>query len=184
MSPAFLTTFPRQLRYWTFHCCLNALPSFGLALVFLKLWNSPLGIMAMLAAIGTFILLYASITSLGPFGDDEHTLSRALHMGARIRGWMSAASLAIMPLGGMVFVPDFWCGFISAQIISSTLELPGTSGDFELLTEGKGGFLSIYLTTLLEGFMLSGILLFISFIAVMILQARGRRRFFGMASDH
>ena len=62
--------FPRQLRYWSLHCLLNAAPSLGIALGWLGLWKSPSAVAAMFTAIATFIVLYATLTSLrGPLTD-------------------------------------------------------------------------------------------------------------------
>ena len=110
--------FLRQLRYWSLHCSLNALPSLGIALAYLGLWKNPEGVAAMLAAIATFIFLYATLTSLrGPLSNPAHVVSRSLKVGTKIRSWISAGSLLSLPLGpAMFFMPDFWCGFLSVYI--------------------------------------------------------------------
>jgi hypothetical protein len=77
-TTAFRTAFPRQLRYWTLHCLLNALPSLGIALGWLGLINSPAATAAIFSAIATFNLLHAVLTSLkGPLADKRHPLSRS-----------------------------------------------------------------------------------------------------------
>jgi hypothetical protein len=177
MNPAI---FRRQLRHWTLHCLLNALPSFIIAAVWLKL-RSPLAVAAMLAAIGTFILLYATLTSLnGPLSDQNHVFSRALKLGATIRAWISGLSLLLLPTEKlMIFTPDFWCGFLSVGLLTRAAELfhAGTNHfNFFNGNAADKGFLPIYATTLLEGFILSFILLMISFFAVIFLQARDRRK--------
>jgi hypothetical protein len=182
-SASFLKAFPRQLCYWTLHCTLNALPSFCIAIVFLELWQNPAAVIAMLFAIGNFILLYATLTSLGPFGDDHHPLSRALRLGAKIRAVISAASIPMVLCGGAFVTPDLWCGFLAIGIQKEIAVFAG----FSLPPNGynpsaeNSTFLSIYTTTLLEGFILSGILLLISFFCVIFLQARDRRKFLAMA---
>lgn len=177
MHPA---TFRRQLRYWSFHCLLNALPSFIIAAIWLRL-RSPVAVAAMLAAIATFILLYATLTSLhGPLSDPNHVFSRALKLGATIRAWISGLSLLLVPTEKlMMCAPDFWCGFLSFALLNRAAELfhPGTNSfNFFNGTATDKGFLPIYATTLLEGFILSFILLMISFFAVIFLQSRDRRK--------
>lgn len=111
---SFLTIFLRQLRFWTFHCIVNAAPSFCIAVMFLKLGKSPVAISAMLAGIGTFIVLYAATTSFsGPLANQ----------------------------------------------------------------------MSAYLTTLLEGLLLSILLLTISFFAWIVLQWKDRRRMMDGVAD-
>lgn len=177
MNPAI---FLRQLRYWTFHCLMNALPSFIIAAAWLKL-RSPTAVSAMLAAIGTFILLYATLTSLkGPLSDANHVFSRALGLGTKIRAWISGLSLLLLPTENlMMFTPDFWCGFLSFGLLDRAAHFfsPGTNA-FNLVNGSAAtkGFLPIYATTLLEGFILSFILLMISFFAVIFIQARDRRK--------
>ncbi len=176
----FRSIFPRRLRYWSFHCSLNALPSFAIALFILQLWKNPAAIAAMLAAIATFILLYATLTSLrGPLSDDSHVLSRSLRLGAKIRAIISGVSLSMIfvpPL--MMFTPDFWCGFLSVSALDAASRSFGT-GRFSLTPSSStpAGFISVYATTLLEGLILSFILLMISFFAVIFIQTRARLAF-------
>ena len=182
MNPA---TFRRQLRHWTFHCLLNALPSFIIAAAWLKL-RSPVAVAAMLAAIGTFILLYATLTSLdGPLSAPSHVFSRALKLGAKIRAWISGLSLLLVPTEKlMMFTPDFWCGFLSFGLLARAADLlhSGTNSfNFFRVNAADKDFFPIYATTLLEGFILSFILLMISFFAVIFLQSRDRRKFFADA---
>ena len=182
MNPA---TFRRQLRHWTFHCLLNALPSFIIAAAWLKL-RSPVAVAAMLAAIGTFILLYATLTSLdGPLSAPSHVFSRALKLGAKIRAWISGLSLLVLPSEKlMLFIPDFWCGFLSVGLLARAAELlhSGTNAfNFFNGNAADKSFLPIYATTVLEGFILSFILLMISLFAVIFLQSRDRRKFFADA---
>lgn len=94
---------------------------------------------------------------------------------------MSAVSITVLPFGGMALVPDFWCGYFSAQIVSWSMGASADFTSFQALAGIKGGFLDIYLTTMLEGLILSGLLLFISFIAVLFIQSRDRRKFFQTA---
>lgn len=179
--------FPRQLRYWTFHCLLNAAPSLGIALGWLGLWKVPAAVAAMFSAIATFILLYAFLTSLrGPFTDPDHILSRALRLGAKIRAWISGLSCIAVPTAvGIMFTPDYYCGVISIALVNAAARFLGASGP--VFQPGTGGsstasFLPVYATTLLEGFILSFLLLMIAFFSLILLQMRDRRKTYpGMA---
>ena len=173
--------FLRQLRYWTFHCSLNALPSFCIAMLFLELWKVPVAITAMLLAIGTFILLYSTLTSLpGPLLEKEHLLSRALRVGIKVRGWISLLSVPLILMKGFAVTPDFWCGVMSSAIFNHAAGLFGTQGRL-VGSATPPGFLEVFAVTLMEGFMLSLIILIIALIAVVVLKVLGRLNPFAAA---
>lgn len=172
--------FPRQLRYWTLHCLLNAAPSLGIALGWLGLWRSPSAWLAIFSAIAIFIGLYAFLTSLrGPFTDPDHILSRALRLGARIRAWISGLSCLVLPTGiGMMLTPDYWCGLLSIILLNGAASFFGERGQF-FNPDPAGAtdsFLPVFATTLLEGFILSFLLLMIAFFSLILLQVRDRRK--------
>lgn len=177
LDPAVLR---RQFRHWSLHCCLNALPSFIIAVVHLKLWQCPAAIVAMLAAIATFIVLYTVLTSLpGPLARQDHLLARSLKLGTRIRAIVTAVSMPLLAIkGGMVFTPDFWCGVAAILGINAIGQLLGHRTDPIDFEMGNAGFLPVFATTLLEGFILSFLLLLISFFALVYLQNRERRKAF------
>jgi len=172
--------FPRQLRYWSLHCLLNAAPSLGIALGWMGLWQHPSAVLAMLTAIATFIGLYSVITSLrGPLTDPNHMLSRALRLGAKLRAWISGLSLLILPTGFLImFIPDFWCGMLAVSLLNGASRHLGMSGTFFRFDRGDatGGFLPVFTTTMLEGFIISFLLLMISFFALIVLQMRDRKK--------
>lgn len=174
--------FPRQLRYWSLHCLLNAGPSLGIALGWMGLWQSPVAVAAMFSAIATFILLYSVLTSLrGPLADPDHILSRALKLGARIRAWISFISLLAIPTGILVlFTPDYWCGMIAITLLNGATRFLGATEPFFVADPdvAQRHFLPVYTTTLLEGFILSFLLLMIAFFSLIVLQSRDRKRAF------
>jgi len=179
-ASSFTTVFPRQLRFWTFHCCLNAAPSFVIALLFLQLSENPAAIFAMLCGVGSFIALYATLTSLpGPLSDEQNILSRSLRAGAQIRSWIAGLSLLAVFTPALTISPDFWCGNIAVRMVESAIKSfrPG----FSASRMEHADFFRIYLTTILEGFFLSFLLLMISFFAVMVIQKKDRRRAFRTA---
>lgn len=181
-TSAFLSNFPHQLRYWSFHCTLNALPSFGIALWILGLRN-PSAIAAMASAVVTFILLYSTITSVrSPFSQENHILSRALKLGAKIRAWTSAISIPLAFTPVLVFLPDLWCGLFATIIVNQTMVLPGDPAPFSPAMQPSPGFALVYVATMIEGFLLSGILLCISFLAIVFLQWRDRYRLYEEAA--
>ena len=176
--------FLRQLSYWTFHCSLNALPSFGIALFGLGLWRNPAAITAMLLAIGTFILFYSMLTSLpGPLLEPDHLLSRALRVGIKVRGWISLLSVPLILMKGFAVTPDFWCGVLSSAIFNYAAELLGTQGRL-VGSAMPPGFLEVFTVTLLEGFMLSLIILAVALIAVVVLKVLGRLNPYAAADPH
>ncbi len=166
------STFLRQLRYWTFHCTLNALPSFCIAMIYLGFWDKPAAVMAMLLAITTFIFLYATLTSInGPLADQNHILARSLRLGTKIRAWVAGLSVCAIPtLAGVLFTPDYWCG-VAATIVFRWMNDSTNNSDFIV----SGRLADVYLTTLIEGFFLSILLFIISFIVVIFLHTRAHR---------
>lgn len=187
-TTTFRTVFPRQLRFWTFHCLLNALPSIGIALFFLQLWRNSVAVAAIFFAIGTFILLYTTVTSLnGPLADEKHLLSRSLKLGVTIRAWISGISvLLLLTLKGILFVPDLWCGIIIINILNRVASLSGAANQ-DLFRPGPdhgiAGFIRIYATTMTEGFFITFLLIMISFFAAIFLQALDRKRVFAVADQ-
>ena len=181
-TATFLTVFPRQLRYWAIHCALNSSPSFCIALIFLNLWKSPFAIAAMLCAIATFILLYATLTSLiVPLADENHVIARSLKLGTTIRAWISGLSLLVVFTPVAMVTPDFWCGFIAAIFTNFLFRSAGGVGNIFEPSGVNFGFSPVFVTTLLEGFILSFLLLMISFFVVIFIQARDRRRVFAVS---
>ena len=178
--PLDLKVLPRQLRHWALHCSLTALPSLGIALYMLQLWQLPAAVAAMLAAIATFIVLYALITSLkGPLTDPGTLVARSLKLGTRIRTAISLVSIPLLFTQMIGWTPDFWCGFLACNVTNTIGRKLGVHED--LVRLGRGDFLPVYFTTLLEGVIISFILLMIAFFSLIILQRRQTRRSFSAA---
>lgn len=167
-----------QLRFWSIHCSINALPSFVIAMTYLGLWQKPAAILAMLLAVATFITGYTFLTSIrGLFGDPQSLLSRALKLGTKIRLVMSLITLLlIFPSPIALFLPDVWAGLLAAGIVNAVGQRLGNP-----MSSGVGGIVSdsplaVFATTLLEGLILSFLLLMISFFCLLGMQIRSRRR--------
>lgn len=175
--------FPGQLGHWSWHCAINAAPSFLIAAVVLELWKSPVAVGGILAAIATFVLGYAVLTSFsGPLSDPQSLPARALRVGKRIRLGISLLSLLVLlpalsqvPDESVMFLPDFWCGVVAAIAVNWVGEFFGFGSNW-MSDADRVGFLAVYLTTLIEGLILSFMLLMLSFFSLVVLQIRRRRR--------
>ena len=182
MNDTFLSRFPKQLGHWAIHGLLNSFPSLIIALVGLSLWRSPQAVAAMLLAILIYIVAFATITSMrGPFSDESHTLGKAVRLGATIRSWIGGISIPLALTPAAFITPDFWCGFIAVAIYNQVDRVlrgaPYPRGISNIVQRGE--FLPVFTTTMLEGFIISFLLLMISFFCLIFLQARERRRFLG-----
>ena len=169
---------PVQARYWTLHCCINALPSFIVAAFYLQMITSPTCILAMLMAILTFIAAYTVITSIeGWFSDSQSVLSRALKVGVRIRMIVSLVSLPLLIPTALAFlVPDVWAGMLAAAIVNWVADFLGSGGAWIGPTEGHPPALAVYATTMIEGLIISFMLFMLSFFSLLVLQARDRKK--------
>lgn len=178
MDADFWKCFPGKLRFWALHCTINALPSYLIAVVWLGLWPVMRAHVAILAAVVTFIIGYAVLTSCVPvLREGRNLFTRALKVGLTIRTVISVLTILSVPLATpLVFAPDTWCGLAASWAVSQAMGLPPLAQRIGHFAEGSYvGFLEIYATTLLEGLLLSFLLFILSFIAIIILQMRDRR---------
>lgn len=172
------TRLPAQARYWTLHCCINALPSFIVAAFYLQMITHPACVAAMLLAILTFIAAYTVVTSIeGWFSDSQSVLSRALKVGVRIRLIISLVSLPLLlPSALAFFVPDVWAGMLASATVNWVGTVLGAGGTWIGPTESHPHALAVYATTMIEGLIISFMLLMLSFFSLLILQARDRKK--------
>ncbi|MBT8037158.1 MAG: hypothetical protein KJO21_06400 [Verrucomicrobiae bacterium] len=182
-------TFVSQLRFWSLHCGLTALPSFCIALI---QFNSPQAVLAMLCGIATFVFGYAFLTSTSIYGK-VHTglIGRSIKLGTRIRMIISLASLPLLiplvgqdaaslgnPPSSLFFVPDFWFGYAAIVLVFlgiNAISRFGTNGTFSEDSFGQD-FFTPYATTMLEGVLISISLVVIAFITLIILNFRRNRQ--------
>lgn len=172
------TRLPEQARYWSLHCGVNALPSFIVAAFYLQMITQPLNVIAMLLAILTFIIGYTVLTSIdGLFTDSGSLLSRALKVGVKIRLVISLISLPmLLPSPVALFVPDVWAGMLAAAVVNWCGRMLG-HGAFTIdATGGDPSAFAVYATTILEGIILSFMLLMLSFFSLLVLQAKERKK--------
>lgn len=177
MNTGFLRRFPGQLGHWALHGSLNALPSFIIAAVYLQLWDKPQAMLGMISAVMVFILAFATVTSLpGPQAEAPHLIARSIRLGAKIRSWIACLSLPLLalPQGGFFFIPDFWCGWLACAIQESAMKFLGSASRRSGIDAPTFG--SIFALTLLEGIILSVMLLTIAFFSLIALQNRERKR--------
>jgi hypothetical protein len=178
MDADFWKCFPAKLRFWALHCTINALPSYLIAVVWLGLWPVMHAHWAMLAAVVTFIIGYAVLTSCVPvLREGRNLFTRALKVGLTIRTVISVLTILSVPLATpLLFAPDTWCGFAASWVVSETLGNPPLAQRIGGTSGGSGvSFLEIYAITIIEGLILSFLLFILSFIAIIILQARDRK---------
>ena len=172
-----LARFPRQLGHWTMHGLFNALPSFIIVVFVMNVKRPETAVPAMLLAIACYIFAFSIITSLdGPLAGKDHLLSRALRLGTRIRTAIACLSLPLLVIGeaALFFVPDTWCGWAAVLAYEYLGKFAGAGDSLNLVERGE--FLPIFIITLIEGFIISFLIVMISFFCIIALQSRARRR--------
>ena len=142
------------------------------------MYQQPACLAAMILAISCFILAYATITSLpGSMNEKDSLASRAIRLGAKIRSWIAGLSIPFVCIGEgfLFFVPDFWCGWFSMASVNWIASQFGYGNS--VMNDGSSSKpVAVFSTTLLEGTMISIILLMIAFFALIIFQAKARRK--------
>jgi len=110
-----------------------------------------------------------------------------LKVGLAIRAVFSFWTLVFVPLGPlMLFTPDLWCGQLANAIVANGFNAMGEQASLTAWLDDGGptenlplpGFLEIYLTTVMEGLILSFMVFIFSVIAVVILQRKAVRKLY------
>ncbi len=184
MGSIFWKNFPRQLRLWTLHGLLNAAPSAAFAVAWLKLGTGPAGIPA-LAAVATAVYLFvlggACLTSLpGPLSTPGHALHRALRHALTLRNCLVCLTLPlVLSQRTLFFIPDVWCGGIATLAFGAVCKAlgldPGPLDELSLIDFPHAGFFPIFSIALIEGLLLSLLLVILTTLVLLILQRRDRR---------
>lgn len=182
----FKKCFPGKLTFWFWHCVINALPSYLIAVVWLGLWDSPVAHFAMGCAVATFVVLYSVLTSLpGPLANKDNLFTRAVRVGLILRLVISIQTVCLVPTGVfLLFSPDLWCGQVAVGIVRRVYEFIGLEASlFQRVDDhsapaisGSIGFFEVYFATILEGIILSFMLFVFCVIAIIILQMRDRKK--------
>lgn len=180
-------TLTNQLRYWSLHCGLTGLPSFCLALIY---FNSTTNVVAMLTGITTFIICFSAITSSSLYGKlHSGIVGRSIRLGTRIRMIVSLAGLPfLLPLIGhdvdqgsmpsmfVLFTADFWFGYAALMITSVVDQALGGNHKGFGSSNFEADFAFTYMTTVVEGLLISVSLVLIAFFTLIILNAKRRRQ--------
>lgn len=168
--------FLRNLRFWTLHCSITALPSFLIAGFLLRLFQKFAPSLAMVTGVFFFILAYTTLSTFVPTLNDRKTLfSRALRIALKIRIGLSAAGvigLAVPYL--LLFHPDYWAGMLAKGILETGYRYLGP-GNYDLSQSDH--FLAILLWTITEGLILSFLLIFLSFFSLLIVNRQQKVQF-------
>jgi hypothetical protein len=162
---------------------LNALPSFIIATrVFDFIDKHPFAIVTMLAAIVLFIMgLAATVATVPDLNRDGLPLTRGLRAAVACRAWVCglSASMLIIAPPSLMLIPDFWCGFFSAQVVEATANaLHLRASDIE-----TGNFMPVMLTTVVEGTIIAIAIAMLAFFLSLYFQSRERRKAFTSAGS-
>jgi len=180
-------TLTNQLRYWSLHCGLTGLPSFCLALIY---FNSTTNVVAMLTGIATFIICFSAITSSSLYRKlHSGIVGRSIRLGTRIRMIVSLAGLPfLLPLIGhdvdqdnipsmfVLFTADFWFGYAALMITAVVGQALGGNYNGIGSSNFEADFAFTYMTTVVEGLLISVSLVLIAFFTLIILNTKRRRQ--------
>lgn len=166
-----------QLRFWSLHVGLTALPSFAVALI---KFNSPGAILAMLAGIATFIVGYTLLCSSTVYArlTGASLLGEAVRKGTRIRLILSLATAPLLfgafaEFPSVLFAPDFWAGFGALLVVGWFSQVLGL-GQVDV-GRNEIGFVPTYFITIVEGLLISFTLVLLAFFALLFLNRRAAR---------
>lgn len=150
-------TYQKQLRYWSCHCCINALPSFLIAIFHLGLREQPLNIIAMILGVIIFILFYTFIsTQIKCFTNPDSLIYKACKIAVIFRTITAIIALALVPTPLVFMSIDFVAGFWTGVLL-------GFDGE-------NNNFFKILAWTLLEGLVLSIFLFLIALSTIGIMK--------------
>lgn len=183
------TTFPAdgggfvaQFSYWFGHALFCATPSFWLAIMFG--YRSYSAIAAMPFAVLSFVALYASVTSSSWYQSRHQSflLGYAVRLGANIRSFVSLGGLITLIVfrerisdghfssGYFLLWPDLYSGMLAVLTVRGVMQELGIVLDqLGEAEEGLRAFLLTYLTTAVDGVILSGTLFVVVFCCLAVL---------------
>lgn len=181
------------LRHWTFHVCVSAAPSFVFMAQASASWSSVLG---MLLGIGFFIALYtASARFTFPDAESSNLWRRAIRLGTRIRtgcALLALPSVVAFSYGGakwsfFFFIPDYLAGMVAWSVAEHIgraepvrwlrILLTGPDASVRRNNFWLGDMTSAiptFLTTVIEGFILSGLLFLFAVVCLGVLKLATR----------
>ena len=166
-------TFGHYLAYWSKHAFFCATPSFVMAIMFGYSHTSQ--IIAMLLAIATFIAFYAAVSNSRINNENRLWIGKHIHLAAVIRSIVSGIGLLGLTLSMhwksafTLAIPDFYAGLLATVgykwIFDSLIDICPVVGAHEYYTEKCSlfnMFFETYVTTLIEGAILSITLLLLT----------------------
>ena len=155
------SSFLKNLRFWTGHCLLNALPSFLIAGLYLDYFQSLSDTLAMLMGITVFIFAYATVFTFVPrFHDQKNSFGRAVRLALKIRIVLFAFGIlgAVIPTL-FLFHPDYYAGLAAFEVQKIFY---AAFFDLAITPEKMTLFFDIFIWTLLEGAILTAFLMALS----------------------
>lgn len=172
------------LRHWTFHVCVSAAPSFAFGY---SMATRPERLCGMSLGVAFFIVLYTLAARWTYPSEASSALwRRAMRLGTWIRTvWvllLIPAGLVARPVAGWLFAPDMVAGMISHGLIenlsglnSGVTERAGTGSSSDFWLGDMGSLIPTFLTAVISGLLLSGLLFLIAFICLGVLKLMTRR---------
>ncbi len=166
------------LRHWTFHVCVSAAPSFAISVA---IGPEPSRVLGMVLGVLFFIALYTLAARWTFPNETELPLwRRAIRLGTWIRTISAIlfwGDISLRFLFGrnplqFLFMPDLYAGFLAHTAVEKLAELvrgAATGLDF------FGTVIFTFLVTIIEGFILSGLIFAIALVCLLNLKLRARR---------
>jgi hypothetical protein len=186
-----LSSFLRNLGFWSLHSVVSALPGFCIAMWLVKLYENPFAFLAMLSALFTMILVITSIMSIWPSLTAWRSLpSRGLWCGLVLRAICSGASfiiiITVLAINGrdghpiLIALPDLWTGLGAVLSITVISDFFGFEPSFlEIMSRPANiSFAMIYLISMINGLILCFLIFIVSFVSMLVLQIRDRKKLY------
>jgi len=189
--------FPWSYGFWSLHGVVSALPGFCIAMWMVRLSENPSAFLAMISALLTMILVITSLMSIWPSLTRWQTLpSRGLRLGLVLRAICSGASflivITVLATNGrdgnpiLIALPDLWTGLGAVLSIALISDFFGFGNPLSGIMDGPASlsFAMIYLIALTNGLILCFLILIVSFVSMLVLQIRDRRKLYQPGTEY
>lgn len=154
------TNFRNNLKGWSIHGSINAIPNFALAYTFG--WDRPESFAGMLIGVTLFILILTSISSSKFYTRKikQGFLGEAVKYGRVIRSGMALIAMIGLSVKTLLLAfTDFYAGLLSSVFISWIFGFsdpnPDLGGNANFLMGDPGSLIPTIAITLVEGTILS-----------------------------
>lgn len=168
------------LRYWAFHVCVSAAPSFAFGYTIAP---RPERLCGMALGVAFFIVLYTLAARWTyPSEASPELWRRAMRLATWIRTSWALFTIPASILGGaLLFAPDMVAGMVAHGLVENLSGLESGVRN-RASTELPAGFwmgnmgsvVPTFLVTVIEGFILSGVLFLIALVCLSVLTLRTR----------